>query len=770
TVHYMAPEQIEHPQEVDHRADIYSLGVVFYQMLTGELPLGRFAPPSQKVQIDVRLDEVILKALEKEPNRRYSEVSELKTQVTTIAEHPVEAIMPPTEKVKRPIPPKPEVSPLPPRLSLYALLGTIFGIPLFIPIGFFTMPLCGFLALRQIRLWSGRVYGVRLALFDILFPILLVLDVLIFGGFVALSGVLPTSIYLPAIIALGVLVIYLSNALFIHLAMCRAYTYLNDIVSRERRRRQYLWWENFRKKSRIVMSTFLVVIIASIVIAPHLSRKYKSTATVKVEANFPREIYAAYPADMSQIIKRQNILFPVIDSMQLCRKWKKSSAAVYLRLLNMVDAQSVPNTDLIRISVTDANSDEAAALANAIALEYQQMRNTLWKKSDHGEKAMREQIEIQRKKAEDLQQEMIKAGLEVSSDSNQDFNNGRYIAELQRKVFQQKQETDALKAKQTVMSSLSDDKLIEGLKGLEIADSGSGKIWLLYQKALAQKAELALTYPADHPVMRDMERQMQTHQQQVKIAADTVRRGFKAKIEVSELYLGQCQKELDDAQKASNSILDRMRKYEGVQERYNRVQGLITKLEQAQQNSDGALKTATPPVSILTKAESESTPVTPHFETSILWGIVIGLLALIVGIAASYWKWFNQTSWWIVLPGLIAFPVIMFLLVYFTIKSHESRALPKVKNEIKATPEIPNRVSVGGAVKKPGFVTDTRDMTVRGAIFAAGGFTEFADSSKVRLIRDGKASTIDLKKLQKQSAYTPHDDPPLQPGDIIDVP
>ncbi len=88
TPHYRAPEQVERPLSVDHRADIFSLGVVLYEMLTGDLPIGKFAPPSSKVEIDVRLDEIVLRALENDPALRYQQASEVKQRLEHVSGTP----------------------------------------------------------------------------------------------------------------------------------------------------------------------------------------------------------------------------------------------------------------------------------------------------------------------------------------------------------------------------------------------------------------------------------------------------------------------------------------------------------------------------------------------------------------------------------------------------------------------------------------------------------------------------------------------------------
>ena len=105
TPHYMAPEQMSAPAQVDHRADIYSLGVIAYELLTGRLPMGLFDKPSSAAAVGPAVDEAVLKSLQSAPERRYQKVSEFQKDLAG--------------------PPRPAAPAGPARWPWFALLGLV---------------------------------------------------------------------------------------------------------------------------------------------------------------------------------------------------------------------------------------------------------------------------------------------------------------------------------------------------------------------------------------------------------------------------------------------------------------------------------------------------------------------------------------------------------------------------------------------------------------------------------------------------------------------
>lgn len=199
TPRYMAPEQLDGPGQADHRVDIYAMGVVLYELLTGETPVqGKITPPSKRVEVDVRIDEIVLRALEEEPEMRYATAAEFRTRVEAVAtgaavggERSPEARFSRTAicgaglagcffvlaaiavgwvnlhaERSGSLPVTPAGA-----LRINLLLWFLGGLGLAAPIG---ATVLGWVAVAQIRHSRGQLYGLGLAVFDgLLFPLLL---------------------------------------------------------------------------------------------------------------------------------------------------------------------------------------------------------------------------------------------------------------------------------------------------------------------------------------------------------------------------------------------------------------------------------------------------------------------------------------------------------------------------------------------------------------------------------------------------------------------
>lgn len=78
TAQYIAPEQLKNARDAGPRADLYSVGVILYEILTGEVPVGAFDPPSRRnPNVPQAIDDVVMRALKPNPELRFESAQEM---------------------------------------------------------------------------------------------------------------------------------------------------------------------------------------------------------------------------------------------------------------------------------------------------------------------------------------------------------------------------------------------------------------------------------------------------------------------------------------------------------------------------------------------------------------------------------------------------------------------------------------------------------------------------------------------------------------------
>jgi eukaryotic-like serine/threonine-protein kinase len=85
TMDYVAPEQFNPEKTIDFRADIYSVGMMLYKLLTRTLPYGTFTSPSDLVtSLDPRVDDIVIRCLQRNPDNRYQNIQNLRADLVDL--------------------------------------------------------------------------------------------------------------------------------------------------------------------------------------------------------------------------------------------------------------------------------------------------------------------------------------------------------------------------------------------------------------------------------------------------------------------------------------------------------------------------------------------------------------------------------------------------------------------------------------------------------------------------------------------------------------
>lgn len=427
------------------------------------------------------------------------------------------------------------------------------------------------------------------------------------------------------------------------------------------------YWRVIRLRLPIIILAFLLVVVTAGVTTYFLPRQYQSNVIIEVEQNeqkiriFTEGYQGAMGMDprfattQFQIIQRKEMLYPVIDSLNLVDRWGqefgvRTKEQAYFKLRSMIDVREVRNTNLLQISVESTDPQEASDLANSIAQEYQRKRIEDQQKLLSGSLAtLEDEVAKQRAKVQQANDEMGRIRTELGiTDLNPDSledpmqSHETVLQQQEALVSEARMRASSLRTKYVEIEKLSGDELMRSLPTLEIEDQTVVTILPQYQEVSSELARaLQSGLGPRHPTILSLAAKKATYEQQLSDQVNSIRRTLAANLEITERSLAKMEEELDAAREDQRDSKTRGSEYARAKNNYIQAKRVLEAAELRLSTETMQRSMPMSPARIWEKAEPASVPSKPQVLLNMALAVVVGL---ILGIGLAFFLEYLDTS------------------------------------------------------------------------------------------------------------------------------
>ncbi len=426
------------------------------------------------------------------------------------------------------------------------------------------------------------------------------------------------------------------------------------------------YWRIIKVRAGLIALAFLLVMITAGVTTYFLPREYFSkvvmevrpdnAGTVKVFDGGPRMgSDSQFVPTQFQILQKTEILYEVIDSLKLIDAWSSDThrlpqQAVYFRLLRMIEPREVRNTSLIEIGVYSGDPQEAANIANTLAVVYKSRRLADIKSNlVTGLEKLRDEVEAQRKRVEDADVERTKIrerdGIidpEPENFGSTMGTNERNLLAIEAQLNEARLELTKLRGYMEQIMRLKPEELKEALRTLNVVDPTVEKMVANLQDLNTEEMRLFNTGLGDsHPRLKTLRAQREGFATQLAEQLNSVRANHATKVAYAERVKAELEVAFEDAKKRQIENKQKDADYVEAKTRYLQAKRIFEITQTKYQTEIVDQNSPFDPAKIWEKAEPSLYPAKPNVPAYMALAALVGI---VVGVGLAFFIEYLDTS------------------------------------------------------------------------------------------------------------------------------